>query len=201
MLDIPALHKTTVIFKIYANVHFFTCLFYTASRFVDYLRRLVSRWISLPYKALCFLCLFALLLWNLKDASIRANLVKIRRYIGVTSEPYFRQSCCSLNTEPQLSCSFQDAITTHPHAIFMPTPTPLPHLISPAPNILRYPWLLLLPIGVWVNVLLVLWLLPFVFLCVMIGHCESLFLPNIISSIERILKTFLKGTRLKINVS
>jgi hypothetical protein len=105
---------------------FFTCTFYTTSRAVDYLLRLVSRWISLPYKALCLLCLFALLLWNLKEASIRANLVKIRRYIGVTSEPYFRQSCCSLNTEPQLSCSFQDAITIHPHAIFIPTPTPAP---------------------------------------------------------------------------
>lgn len=126
MLDIPAPYSTTVIFKIYANVHFFTCLLYATSHVVDYLLRLVSRWISLPYKALCLLCLFARLLWNLKEASIRANLVKIRRYIGVTSEPYFRQSCCSLNTESQLCCSFQDAITIHPHAIFIPSPTPAP---------------------------------------------------------------------------
>jgi len=124
MLDIPALRNTTVIMKIYANVCFFTCLLYTTSRVVDYLLRLVSRWISPPYKALCLLRLFARLLWNLKEASIRANLVKIRRYIGVTSEPYFRQSCCSLNTEPQVSCSFQDAITIHPHAIFIPSPSP-----------------------------------------------------------------------------
>lgn len=113
-------------FKVYENVQFFTCLFYTTSRVLAHLLRPVSRWISLPHKALCLLCLFARLLWNLKEASIRTNLVKIRRYIGVTSEPYFRQSCWSLNTEPQLSCSFQDAITIHPHAIFIPSPTPGP---------------------------------------------------------------------------
>jgi len=202
VLDIPALHSTTVTFKIYANVHFFTCLLYTTSRVVDYFLHLVSRRISLPCTALCLLCLFARLLWNLKEASIRANLVKIRRYIGVTSEPYFRQSCCSLNTEPQLSCSFQDAITIHPHAIFIPSPTP-----APASRI-SYSQHVTLPLTTATTdrsldqyIACFMIIIFCISVCVMIGLCESLFLLIFISSTESFLITFFKGKRLKMDLS
>jgi hypothetical protein len=76
---------------------------------------------------------------------------------------------------------------------------PLLHLISPIPNPLRHPVLLLLSIDLWANILLILLLLSFVSLGAMIGHCERLFLPIFLSDTERFLMTFLQGKRLKID--